>query len=199
MKKLISITLLFSMQIYAGLANAAVWQAISGNYNGAQLYATPNFTFEDGVYKGSQASDQILTDNINSSQGTKRFSFLNLNASYPFSTSPPQVNLNNHTIDVSSLFFTGWSITNNGTTYEPVIGWNVGPKDPVSFVNNVDGSYTATWIMPTTLNHTDSLAAPGKPMSITFQAAVPLPSAILLFGGGIGSMIGFFGLKKKKR
>lgn len=190
-------------------SDAATWVPISmvvdpaGSSPQVFNYSLNNFT--DNVYN---QNNYILTDNINPPvyNGPNRTTITFFSGAAP-GVSAPFVDVNAHTIDVSSIYAEGWTANYDcavtPSTCDPrfpklgwygVIGWDFGPQTPVPYVVNSDGTFTATW------NATNSRGSlfngfGNAPISLTFSA-VPVPAAFWLLGSGL---IGFLGFLRRRR
>lgn len=211
----------FLVLAFSVSAKAAAWQPVGGTHDGNALYAL--YPFEDGVQtavSSSYSSDGSIYERdgewvLSNSTDPSKTSYL-----FSFQAGPPQVDLVNYTIDLSGMYLHGVRpLVNNGSgkfdgwIYDQAIGWNVRPSvwgsydrgstyyydlsNPlVPLVDNGNGSYTATWSYA---NEVFSDKPSLHPMSLTFQAAtpVPAPAAIWLFMSGISGLIARFHWRPK--
>lgn len=201
-------------------AEAAAWQPVSGTHDGNALYGL--YSFEDGVHTAVSFHDYgntypevdgewVLSNSTDPSKTSYLFSFRGL---------APQVNLTNHTIDLSGMYLHGVNPFGNnrggkfdGWIYDQAIGWKVSPSvwrgnygsgyyydntNPlVPLVDNGNGTYTAKWSYANDVFSFDGPAL--SQMSLTFQSAspVPAPAAIWLFISGLSGLFARFHWRAK--
>lgn len=190
-------------------ADAATWQAVRG-INGidgvAYPFLHPGGTFEDGQHTwlgGREISnssvilaDYPLSELVPPSQTPDNtrivaHGFVFAPSAPGEFSRPPQVDLVKQTIDLSSLWviaFQQFDYPLGEVRQEAIFGWKPAAKEPVAFVTNTDGSFTANWVSDL-FNLGNSYAGGNyQQMSLTFQAAPPIPepAAIWLMGAGIG-------------
>lgn len=179
---------------------AATWRPISMIVDPTGLPTVFGFVlnnFSDTVYN---ESNYLLTNNPNppTLNGPDRTT-ITFQSDLAGIGAPPFVDATARTINVSSIYAEGWvayDVCGNSGTCDPqnpvvwqgMIGWDFGPLDPVPYVVNSDGSFTATW------NATDARVSMfngfgNKPISFTF-AAVPLPLSFWLLVSGLGGLLG---------
>ena len=115
---------------------------------------------------------------------------------------PPVVDTVSKTIDVSSIFFEA-ELGDSDCNFDPnscdprfpklvwrgVFGGHFGPTTPVSYTQNLDGTFTATWI-------TDPVSPFGTiPTYFTFAAQVPEPAPVAMLTVGLAIL---FGVKRRR-
>ena len=186
-KNLYCRSILIAIVLQAPLgANAATWQALSGNYGGDGLVFGGSY-FYDNSY--NSIYDKVLTAPSGAFPGitpVTPYSFSFVMTGYPGRHSP-QVDVQNGLADFSSLTLTLWKpdypcsyrdICNDAITSVPLgnLGW-------IPITINGDGTYTSTW--------STEVIYPGnvQPITITFSQVVPIPGSIFLLGSGLIPLI----------
>lgn len=225
----LSAILLFIVSVFTlPSALAEEWQAIGGSigyydYTYGRLLEKPLYgvnTFTDGSYTSGVASpvwsDRPASDQQNATLGLR---FVDL-ALYNPLTKPLQVDVVNHTIDVSSIYVFpigqgrshGHAPASNlianpdnpNTPVYPSIPYVRAPNyNPVPFVTNADGTFTASWFTPHNIRGYTryyDFGFGGLPVSVTFAPAgvVPEPEAVWMLGIGLGAL-GFLARRRRAR
>ena len=202
-------------------ALAATWQAVSFGLSpdpANQPYKYTAAPFLDGQYlsndpnKGPTSFILSNTANISSTptvagEGRETIKF---NAGGASSWSPPLVNTVAKTINVSSIFWEaqqGAYTTDTGMcgklpcgpklVWVGAIGGQFGPTNPVSYINNTDGTFTATWVA--TNGNNDGIGFSSfseKQVYLTFATPVPEPAPVAMLAVGIAIL---FGVIRRRR
>jgi hypothetical protein len=134
-------------------AQAEEWRLLSGTYQGVTY--SSGWSFADGQYTAAKTWNLGTSATLPASGGSV-LSFTTTTAA------PPQVNLTNNTIDVSSLTYTSYA-----ASFSLISSWSVGSVTPVAYVASAlgDGTYSASWTAPT-----DPFGNTGE-VTITFALA----------------------------
>lgn len=138
-------------------ASAETWRAVSVTI-GDERMTTPISTFTDGL-----ADEQsVLSNRPDAAPASLEdvrvtIGFLDMRESIPGSH-PVQVNADAGTVDLSSIYATGWRAELDCTVHPTscdqrtphlawvaVIGWDFGPVQALPFVKTIDGDMMATW------------------------------------------------------
>ncbi|HQT30179.1 MAG TPA: PEP-CTERM sorting domain-containing protein [Thiobacillus sp.] len=196
---------------------AATWNAVSLGFTPDTATAPYKYSaapFIDGQYvpydSAKGPTSFILSDNPNISatptavgESRNTITFTGFSGS----NGTPVVDTISKTIDVSSIFFeamVGDSDCNVDPNYcdqrfpklvwRGQIGGPFGPTTPVSYTQNIDGTFTAAWIATT-----DTLAffSPfgTSPIYFTFAAQVPEPAPVAMLATGLAIL---FGVKRRR-
>jgi hypothetical protein len=204
----ISVFTFYSLSL-ALSTHASTWAPTSLAGAQPQVWFSTGATFTDNLYTiGSDVPD----NDIDSGRFTPLFTNNPLPPTLdgnnkiniffaPYSGTPPLVDPRSHTIDVSSIWASGYlpvancdnrdnlclpDIPRGTPIWDEVFGWSFGPRDPVPYVANVDGTLTATWMTP---EQRAGAFETGAPFTLIF-APIPELETYAMFLAGLG-LIGF--------
>lgn len=200
---------------------AATWKAVSFGFSSDRAAAGYKYSaasFIDGQslpYDSTKGpASFVLSDNPNitntpavAGEIRNTITFTGFSGSAFNSAKPPVVDTGSKTIDVSSIFFEATrgeydcninrdvcDVRFPKLVWEGQIGGLFGPTDPVPYIQNLDGTFTATWNATT---DPSAFFAPfgNSPVYFTFAAQVPEPAPAAMLAVGIAIV---FGVKRRR-
>jgi hypothetical protein len=183
---------LIAASLISGTAHAATWEAVALGYSPDVATAEFRYSgapFVDGQYSSSfvLANDPGLLDPPYS--GWQLLTTISLS----HGIAPPFVDTVAKTINLSSITVTYWESHeldcdySNYCTYE----WGTslsdyfGPRDPVPYTQNADGTFTASWAI-----EDYGYWMGNGPFYFTFAAQVPEPAPMAMLAIGVALVFG---------
>lgn len=181
---------------------ASTWKVVSAAFGGVDGTFLGGKTFSDGQFN---TSPDVFdwNDNIFSIGDHHGFSFHNWgccgrggpDGTYDYMI-PPQVDIASMRANFSSLFVAGFGTENPNIPHEQMMHWEIGSHNWVPITDNVNSTYTATWVTPATLDFPDANFG-GRQFSMTFSL-VPIPAAVWMMGSALLSLIGLNSFARKR-